>query len=234
MTPGPGGRTGSRTEPSAAEVARTVLALWPSATLLLARRPDGFGSFTVDLEEGGLGRPVLVVDAGTPVDGLLRGSPIGTLALPPALPSTGPVPWSTLRVTARFTPARTATDDGRRRYRSALVAVCLGGARRVPVELSELADAAQDPLRHSAARIVDHLAAAHRDDLRACLRAQGREVMAVVPRAVDRYGLTLACLDADGVGTVRLAFPGAPPADDAALGAGWALPLRCACDGRRV
>lgn len=230
MTTSPGERTDRRTEPSAAEAARTALALWPVATLLLRRCPTGAGSFAVDVEEVETGRPALVVDPGSPVVAALRACPVATLTVPPV----GPAAWSALRVTARFTPVRSATADGRRRYRSQPLAVCLVGAHRRPVELSAFEAAAPDPLRHSAARIVDHLAAAHRADLLACLRAQGREALAVVPRAVDRYGLTLACLDADGVRTVRLAFPGGPLADAAGLEAAWVLPLRCACDEPRA
>ncbi|GAA1883786.1 DUF2470 domain-containing protein [Lapillicoccus jejuensis] len=213
-----------RTEPSAAEAARTALATWSAGSLLLRRCPAGGRSWGVDLEGGVEGRPVLVVEPGSPVVAALRACPVGVLVLPPA----GPPDRSVLRLTARFTPLRGASTDGRRRYRSELLAVCLVGPGRRPVEPAAFAAAEPDPLRQSAARVVDHLASRHRGELLACLRAQGYDALDVVPRAVDGYGLSLAVLDADGVRAVRLPFPGGP-VRDADLDAGWALPLRCAC-----
>ncbi len=117
--------------------------------------------------------------ARSPVVTALRGCPVGVLAVPPA----GPADWSALRVTARFTPVRAAGGDGgdgRRRYRRAARRHLRRGGRR-PVDLADYDAAAPDPLRHSAAGIVDHLASAHRGDLVACVRAQGHDALTVVP-----------------------------------------------------
>lgn len=63
------------------------------------------------------------------------------------------------------------------------------------------------------------------------MRAQGHDhAEIVVPAALDRYGLLLDVIGAEGVESFRLSFPGGPIGAVAELASGFSLPLLCRCD----
>jgi hypothetical protein len=70
---------------------------------------------------------------------------------------------------------------------------------------------------------------AHASDLLACVLAHGHDAVAVVPRALDRYGIVLAAIFPDGVHQLRLNFPGGPVDALDGITTGFRLPLRCRC-----
>ena len=69
-----------------------------------------------------------------------------------------------------------------------------------------------------------------RAELLACVRAHGLpETEAAVPRSLDRYGLELAAIGADGIRTVRLPFPGGPVRSLQEVTDGLRVLLTCRC-----
>lgn len=87
-----------------------------------------------------------------------------------------------------------------------------------------------DPLRHDSPAVLAHLNAGHTEALAACLRALGREVGFVRATGLDAAGLTVVAVTADGVDTVRLAFPQPVSAlDELPAGLGCVLRARCSC-----
>lgn len=118
-------------------------------------------------------------------------------------------------------------DRGRLRFRvdPGAVRVDDGG----PVAVADYRSADPDPLRDDAPVLLAHLRAAHRADLGACLRARGHhDVEWVEPQALDRHGLQLAALTADGVARHRLDFP-RPVGSLDELSPGLTSLLRCRC-----
>ena len=66
-----------------------------------------------------------------------------------------------------------------------------------------------------------------------CVRAHGMpQADWVIPRGLDRYGLQLLVLTADGTAAVRLAFPGGPVTslDEVPASIRTALTCRCQAD----
>jgi Protein of unknown function (DUF2470) len=104
----------------------------------------------------------------------------------------------------------------------------------VAVPLGEFKAADPDPLWRHAPQALSHLAEAHADELLACVRAHGLpETEAVVPRSLDRYGLELAAIGADGIRTVRLPFPGGPLRSLQEVTDGLRVLLTCRCGSCR-
>ncbi|MFF8386599.1 DUF2470 domain-containing protein [Streptomyces kanasensis] len=73
-----------------------------------------------------------------------------------------------------------------------------------PVDPEEFARAVPDPLRHHETELLQHLAAAHDDQMLALTALLGERagtgpsaVREVVPLALDRFGLRVRCRDAD-------------------------------------
>ncbi len=98
------------------------------------------------------------------------------------------------------------------------------------VPLNEFKAAEPDPLWRQAPQALEHLGEAHAPELLACVRAHGLpEAEAVVPRALDRYGLELAVICAAGIRTVRLPFPGGPVDSLQEVTEGLRVLLTCRC-----
>ena len=100
----------------------------------------------------------------------------------------------------------------------------------VTVPLGEFKAAEPDPLWRHAPEALRHLGEAHAPELLACVRAHGLpDAEAVVPRTLDRYGLELAAIGADGIRTVRLPFPGGPVRSLQEVTDGLRVLLTCRC-----
>jgi hypothetical protein len=103
-----------------------------------------------------------------------------------------------------------------------------GGWAGVPV--AEYRAARPDPLWRVAPGILRHLEQGHMSELVRRVRAHGlARAEWVVPRGLDRYGLELLVLAADGIAAVRLAFPAGPVGclDDMPASLRTALTCRC-------
>ena len=104
------------------------------------------------------------------------------------------------------------------------------------VDVREYLRAEPDPLRVQAPALLEHLRQGHGAQLAACLRARGHLTASwVEPQALDRTGLVLTVLGADGVETVRLDFP-EPVTSVEQLAPGLRAVLSCSgrcwcCDG---
>ena len=212
-------------EPSLAEQARTALAVATAATLetsgcrvprtltvvLIKDRPDG--------------RPLVHLDDASPTVRLLAAFPVATVSI------AGPAPFRSLDLTGPFQHIR-SDRDGCRTYRLSLLSARLIGSTSVPVPLGEFHAAEPDPLRRHAPAALNHLERAHSDELLACVRAHGYLAQAVVPRRLDRYGVELAIIIADGVCVMRLPFPGGPVDNLEQVATGLRLLLTCRCGSR--
>jgi hypothetical protein len=180
----------------------------------------------VTVEDQPDGRPLVRLEDSSPTVRELAARPVATLAV------AGPGPFARLELTGSLKPHH-APRPGQRSYRLSPLTCRLVGTTSVPLSLREVLAARPDPLASLAPALLDHLAEAHASDLLACIRAHGHDHAEVVlPRALDRYGIELAVLGADGVKRVRLPFPGGPieTLEDAPLG--LAAPLSCRCRGR--
>ena len=123
-----------------------------------------------------------------------------------------------------------------RTYRVSLLSARLVAGTSVPVPLGAFHAAEPDPLWRYSSQTVAHLGEAHAAELLACVRAHGSpEAQAVVPRAIDRYGLQLTLLTAGGVSTLRLPFPFGPvgSAEEARVGLRAMLTCQCGTRGQR-
>ena len=139
-------------------------------------------------------------------------------------------PFSALRLTGTARPVTRADDVGIAACVVAIGSVELtgGGRARVPVE--EYRAAAPDPLWRVAPGILRHLEHSHMGELVHCVRAHGmRGAEWVIPRGLDRFGLQLLVLTADGIAVVRLSFPDGPVSclDDVPTSLRTALTCRC-------
>jgi hypothetical protein len=139
-------------------------------------------------------------------------------------------PFSALRLTGTAQPVTKVGGAG--------IAACVvtigsieftgGGRAWVPVEAYRAA--APDPLWRVAPGVLHHLEHGHMDELVRCVRAHGlTRADWVIPRGLDRYGLELLVLAADGIAAVRLSFPGGPVSclDDVPMSLRAALTCRC-------
>jgi hypothetical protein len=139
-------------------------------------------------------------------------------------------PFSALRLTGTARPVTVGDQAG--------IAACVvtlgsieftgGGRARVPVE--EYRAARPDPLWRVAPGILHHLERGHMGELVGCVRAHGMtRAEWVIPRGLDRYGLELLVLTADGIAAVRLSFPDGPVSslDDVPVSLRTALTCRC-------
>ncbi len=210
--------------PSLAELARTALAGATAGTLATGRCPTPPSLTLVSIEDQPDGRPLVRLEQGSPTARLVATRPVATLSVP------GPDPFHALDLIGPMNPCR-PNRDGTRTYRMSLLSVRLVGATTVPLPLGEFCAAEPDPLRDRAPAALRHLETAHPEELVACVQAHGHDAQAVVPRALDRYGVELAAIGPDGVRRVRLAFPGGPIDDLDQVNTGLRLLLTCRCDG---
>lgn len=188
------------TGPTAAEAARTAVASARTGALITYPRHGRPLLTSVALQEQD-GDVVLHLPEGSAAARLLDLRPLATVRMAPV----GCDPTS-LQGGVRRRAER--TSSGLLTYALAVAGVRLGTtwSRCVPVE--DYRRAEPDPLRCRAAEVVAHLATQHAEALTACLQAQGHHrALWVHPRRLDRYGLELSVLEADGVALVRLNFP---------------------------
>lgn len=207
--------------PTAAEQARTAVALARVGTLTTYGRRTGTQPRTTTVSVQGDGADLLLrLRADCPATADLLCRPLATVQVGP--PGYDPV---LLRGGAERLPGRDAL--GRLAFRVAPCAVRVGAAPD-PVPVEDYRAAAPDPLREAAQPLLAHLRG-HADDLAACLRAGGhRTAQWVEPRALDRHGLTVVALCSDGVQILRLDFP-RPVADLDELDPGMRALLHCRC-----
>ena len=219
--------------PSLPELARTTVARAATATISAAAR-GGAGPLggagaggPVPVRSTQDGSPLLLPAAGSPLARWLAASPGAVRVSLPADP-----PFSALRLTG------TARPVGGADAAACVVAIgCIeftggdaadGNGARVPV--AEYRAARPDPLWRVAPGILHHLEHGHMDELVHCVQAHGMtRAEWVIPRGLDRYGLELLVLAADGVAGVRLSFPDGPVASlrDVPLSLRTALTCRC-------
>lgn len=219
--------------PSLPELARTTVARAATATISAAARGEtgprgGAGSAgPVPVRSTQDGSPLLLPAAGSPLARWLAASPGAVRVSLPADP-----PFSALRLTG------TARPVGGAGTAACMVAigsieftggdVSNGNGARVPV--AEYRAARPDPLWRVAPGILHHLEHGHMDELVHCVHAHGMtRAEWVIPRGLDRYGLELLVLAADGIAAVRLSFPDGPVASlsDVPLSLRTALTCRC-------
>jgi len=192
---------GTLQQPTWAELARTAVAGAGVGTLMARdhRRADAVPTL-VRLEEQDGGVPLVVLDAANPaVERLLR-CPVATLVVP------GTEEFPTVQLVGTFRPVRCERGD-RRIFRPTLLFVCLGGVRRQPVPVDAFRAAEPDPLAAVAVERLRHLEEEHADDLRVQVLSLGHDADHVVPRSLDRYGLSVTVLASDGVRSLRLPLP---------------------------
>jgi len=124
-------------------------------------------------------------------------------------------------------------ETGTRTYTPTLLSVRLVSPDRddVVVPVDAFLRSRPDAFAHQAASVLRHLTAVHGEDLLAGARAQGYDAAAVVPLAVDRDGVELAVLTAEGVDRWRVPFEGCPAGQDSDLRT-VRLPVDCSCPDR--
>jgi hypothetical protein len=219
--------------PSLPELARTALACAAAAEIDDARSPGdpvhpGRVLARVPVRDGRDGSPLLLPVTGSVLEHQLAAR---SEAVTVTVPAAGP--YSALRLTG--TVRLTA------RNRRVGISACLVDLRsvelnghagaRVQVPLAEYRAAAPDPLWREAPGVLHHLEHGHMADLIACVRMHGLpQADWVIPRGLDRYGLELLVLAADGVGAVRLGFPDGPVTSLQDVPASIRTALTCRCE----
>jgi hypothetical protein len=222
--------------PSLAELARTALASAAAAEIDDARCPGepahpGRVPVLVPVRDGRDGSPLLLSVTGSVVEHQLSAQ---REAVTVTVPAGGP--YRALRLTGTARPTA--------RNRRIGIAACLvdvrsaeligQAGRRVRVPLAEYRAAAPDPLWRQAPAVLRHLERGHLADLIACVRAHGLPRAAwVIPRGLDRYGLSLLVLATDGVAAVRLGFPDGPVTCLQDVPASIRAALTCRCESAR-
>lgn len=217
--------TDQRTEPTMSERARSALAQARAGSLVTKGRPLRTRTLTiVAVTDQPDGHPVITLENSAPAVRELHTCRIATLWVP------GPAPFRQLELTGTVKPQGVADPGGDRDYRLSPLVGRLVGASTVPLALTQFHAARPDPLLGVAAELLEHLNRAHAAELLACIRAHGHHwAEAVVPTAVDRYGLEVTVLARSGADVVRLPFPGGPVDTLQELPPGHLIPLRCRC-----
>jgi hypothetical protein len=211
-------------EPTLPERARTALAQAKAGTLITKGCPPRSGTLTiVAVEDQPDGRVLIHLESSSPTVRELVACPVATLSV------AGPAPFRRLDLTGPLNACRPARR-GQRTYRLSTLSGRLVGTTSLPLALGDFHAARPDPLAGLAVALLDHLANAHAPELLACIRAHGHlDAEAVVPRALDRYGLEIAILGPAGVQRVRLPFPGGPIDTLEQVPPGLLAPLNCRC-----
>ena len=224
--------------PSLPERARTALARAATAIVSDATTSPGGSAVTGPTATGSVpiratwdGSPLLLPPAGSPLARWLDWRPGAVRVSLPA-----GAPFSALRLTGtvtRVTEAWFAGASGVSAWTVTIGSVEFtgGGQPRVPV--AEYRASRPDPLWRAAPGILHHLEHGHMGDLVRCVRAHGMaRAECVVPCGLDRYGLELLVLTAEGIAAVRLSFPGGPvdSLDDVPMSLRAALTCRCQAD----
>ncbi len=222
--------------PSLAELARTALARAATAEIDDADHPGepappGRVPVLAAVRDARDGSPLLLSVTGSVFEHRLSSQrePVTV-----TVPAGGP--YSTLQLTGMARPTA--------RNRRVGIAACMVDLRsveligqvgaRVPVPLAEYRAAAPDPLWREAPGVLRHLEHGHRADLIACVQMHGlSQADWVITRGLDRYGLELLVLSADGVAAVRLGFPDGPVDSLQDVPASIRTALTCRCESAR-
>ena len=214
-------------ESSTAELARTALARAEVATLISrGRGPSADALAVVNVQDSPDGRPLVQLERTSPMVRRLAACPVATISI------AAPDPFVALQLTGPAMACKGASKGLRGFRLSLLSARFVARSKVVPVPLGAFHAAAPDPLWPHAAEVLDHLEQAHAPELVACARAHGLpHAQAVVPRAIDRYGLELALITGIGVSTLRLPFPGGPVESLGNVTCGLRAVLTCRCGG---
>lgn len=188
--------------PSLAELARTAVAQARVGTLTTysRRAPARSRSTIVDVRDDAAGL-VVEVRSGCPAVADLLERPLATVQV-------GPPGCTTVLVHGGAGRLPRVAGSDRLAFRVEPAVVRAGGEELQLVDVREYLRAEPDPLRVQAPALLEHLRQGHGAQLAACLRARGHLTASwVEPQALDRTGLVLTVLGADGVETVRLDFP---------------------------
>lgn len=212
--------------PSLPERARTALAQAASATVSVGAGP-GWSPATeaVPVRATQDGNPLLLPADGSPLARWLARRPEAVRVSLPAGP-----PFSTLWLTGTTRPVTIAGEAGAGAWMVSIGSVEFTGGGWAQVPAPEYRAARPDPLWRLAPGILDHLEHAHMSELIHCVRAHGMTWADwVMPHGLDRYGLELLVLTADGVAAVRLSFPDGPVSslDDVPTSLRTTLTCRC-------
>lgn len=213
--------------PTPPEIARAAVAAARVASVRVVCGRAGTRLVIARTEPSTAGEVTIHVDAGSPV--------VTTLAQGYAVAVTlaAPAPFSSLVAIgqARLQPdAQSSTHV----FAIELAGLTLQGpGRRIAVDLEEFWALEEDPIAPDAPRMLAHLAAAHAAELTACVRAHLEpDATAVVPRSLDRFGLGLAVITADGVSDIVLGFPNAPVSSMHDVASYLRVALTCPCQPR--
>lgn len=210
-------------QPTPAERARTAVAHAPVATMITGRCASR--SLTVvGLGGSDDGMPVVRLEPSSPVVRSVARCPVATLSFP------GHGEHPAFGLTGTLERLRDRAGHDALRYRLVPLSARYYGSRSVSVPLSAYLAAEPDPLAPYAARTLTHLEHAHGDRMLRAVRARLRpHALAVVPRELDRYGLGLGVVVADGVETLRLPFVDGPVSSPVEAGHALRRLLSCGC-----
>jgi hypothetical protein len=214
--------------PSLPELARTALARAATATV---SGPSLFGdppsARPVPVRSIRDGSPLLLPAAGSQLAQWLAAQPDAVRVSLPA-----GAPFSALRITGTAQPVTGTGETGITACLLNIESVEFTGVGQAPVAVEDYRAAAPDPLWRVAPGILRHLEQGHMTELVGCVRAHGLGAADwVFARALDRYGLELLVLAADGVAAVRLAFPDGPVSSLDEAPASLRTALTCRCQG---
>lgn len=213
-----------------AEQARTAVAGARTATLRTRSCRTTPTETLVRVETADDGRLRVRLEGSAPAVPALAACRVATLTL--AGPGSRVV-----RLTGSFSMDR-PDETGTRTYTPTLLSVRLVSPGRddVVVPVDAFLRSRPDAFAHQAASVLRHLSTAHGEALLTGARARGYDAAAVVPLVVDREGVELAVLTADGVDRWRVPFEGCPVAptgsEDATDLRTVRLPVDCACEDR--
>jgi hypothetical protein len=215
--------------PSLPELARTALARAAAATVSDANPvvvPPAAGP--VPVRSARDGSPLLLPATGSPLARWLVSGPSAVRVSVPA-----GAPFSALRLTGTAVPVTGDHATGITACVVAIDSVEFTGADSARVPVDEYRAVEPDPLWRVAPSVLRHLEQGHMTELIHCVRAHGMaKADWVVPRNLDRYGLELLVLTADGAAPVRLSFPDGPitSIDEVPVSIRTALTCRCQSD----
>jgi hypothetical protein len=212
--------------PSLPELARTAVARAATAAVSYASLVgDPVTASEIPVRSGPAGSPVLLTATGSALARQLGTGP-ETVSVSVAAAA----PFAGLRLTGTAQPAAPNRKAGIIAYVVAVRSVEFCGTVSALVSLDQYQAATPDPLWREAPGILRHLEQGHMSDLIGCVRAHGMlQADWVIPRGLDRYGLELLVLTADGTAATRLSFPSGPVTSLRDVPASVRTVLTCRC-----
>ena len=209
--------------PSLPELARTAVARAATAAVSLLGGP--VTASEIPVRSGPAGSPVLLTATGSALARQLGTGP-ETVSVSVAAAA----PFAGRRLTGTARPAARNRQAEIIAYVVAVRSVEFCGTVSALVSLDQYQAATPDPLWHEAPGILRHLEQGHMSDLIGCVRAHGmRQADWVIPHGLDRYGLELLVLTADGTAAMRLSFPSGPVTSLQDVPASVRTVLTCRC-----